>query len=120
MDEYMILAKKNTSDVRGLNVLITDYILSARRHGAKDLKRKGVGKLAQIIQVEPMSEDSILVNLVTETRTTINHFHYSEVALTMETRARLAIFPSSKPAELFGPSKLEYDLESCDKFFLKE
>jgi hypothetical protein len=39
MNEYMILAKKNTSDVRGLNVLITGYILSARKHGAASIKR---------------------------------------------------------------------------------
>jgi hypothetical protein len=117
--EYNMLKEKKNSEVKGLNVLVTGYIISARKHGAAGLKKKGVGTLASIRNVES-STLSVVVDLTSNTSVTINHFHYSEIELTAETRGRLAIFTSSKPAESFGPSKLEYDLESCDKFFLKE
>jgi hypothetical protein len=117
--EYNMLTQKKLHEVKGLKLLVTGYILSARKHGAAGLKKKGLGTLASIRNVEP-STSSVVVDLTSNTSVTINHFHYSEIELTMETRAQLAIFSSPKLAEPSGPSKLEYNLESCDKFFLKE
>jgi hypothetical protein len=103
---YSYLMKIPTSQIEGMKLLITGYMLSGSRHGATEKKASSVGKVVEAIKIVSVSQ-SIQVYISGDK----HHFHFSEIEF---------IPNANQQNKSSGPSKLEYNLESCDKFFLKD
>jgi hypothetical protein len=102
---YSYLMTKPTSQIAGMKLLITGYMLSGSHHGATETKASSVGRVVEAIQLVSRSQ-SIQVYISSDK----HHFHFSEIEF---------IPAANQQNKSSGPSKLEYNLESCDKFFLK-